>query len=306
MRHLVPERVLTYLPVKELIFIGNRELCDTVNEDISQIYKGLPIRSLLEDDLVKRQPVIDYIKARVSGIDEELLSKVRCGWYYQQFLKMSFCKMCDEEYYLSWDMDTVPIRNIELFEDNDKPIFGMKNEHNPGYFITITNLLGISKQTDGSFISEHMLFRKDYMQKLIEKIDSSEVSGDNYCDKIINAIDDDYIALGFSEFETYGSFVLDRFPGSYVQKEFHSFRRGSWFVNENELNEDDIKWLAGDYDAVTFENTKQISDMVKLFRNQKYRNSMTARKFYETILESGYFGDYSDGRIDAGDWYAPV
>ncbi len=67
-----------------------------------------------------------------------------------------------------------------------------------------------------------------------------------------------------------------------------------------------MTWLACDYDAVTFENAEQIPDMVRLFNNPKYRNSMSAKKFYETILESGYFGDYSDGKIHAGDWDAPV
>ena len=121
-----------------------------------------------------------------------------------------------------------------------------------------------------------------------------------------SSIDDDYISLGFSEFETYGTYVTDKYPDSYGYSKFKSFRRGSWFVNESELNEDDIKWLATDYDAITFENAEQIPDMVQLFRNPKYRNNMSAEKFYETILESGYFGEYADGRINAGDWYAPV
>ena len=39
------------------------------------------------------------------------------------------------------------------------------------------------------------------------------------------------------------------------------------------------------------------------------RECDACKKFYETILESGYFGEYRDGWLDAGgtgDWYAPV
>ena len=305
MRDLVPTRVLKHLFVSELIFIGNKELCEAVNEDISGRYIGLPVRAIDEEELLPREPVIDYIKARVRAIDEGLLGKVRGGWYYQQFLKMMFCYKCTGNYYMSWDMDTVPLRDIELFDDGGNPVFGLKSEYNPGYFKTIDNLLGLKKNIDGSFISEHMVFNKSYMEEMISLICGK--SGEElFWKKIIESIDGDYISLGFSEFETYGTFVTDKYPNSYSYSEFKSFRRGSWFVNESELNEDDIKWLAADYDAITFENAEQNPDMVQLFRNPKYRNNMSARKFYETILESGFFGEYADGRINAGDWYAPV
>ena len=305
MRDLVPVRVLKHIFVSELIFIGNKELCGAVNEDICGRYKGMPVRVLDEEELLSREPIIDYIKDRVRSIDEGLLGKVRGGWYYQQFLKMMFCYKCTGKYYMSWDMDTVPLRDIELFDDGGRPVFGLKNEHNPGYFKTIDNLLGLKKNIDGSFISEHMVFNKNYMEELISII-CGKPGEESFWKKIIESIDDDYISLGFSEFETYGTYVTDKYPDSYGYSKFKSFRRGSWFVNESELNEDDIKWLATDYDAITFENAEQIPDMVQLFRNPKYRNNMSAEKFYETILESGYFGEYADGRINAGDWYAPV
>ncbi len=306
MRDLVPARVLNNLCVNELIFIGNKELCSIVNDDISNVYRGMPVRVLNEEELLPREPVIECIRERVSSIDEGLASKVRGGWYYQQFLKMIFCYKCTGQFYMSWDMDTVPLRSIELFDQDEKPIFGLKSEYNPGYFKTIDTLLGLGKNIEGSFISEHMVFNRAYMEELIEYINNSPIKGDSFWEKIIGSIDDDYISLGFSEFETYGTFVTDRYPDSYSRNEFRSFRRGSWFVNEKDLDDDDIIWLAKDYDAITFENAEQIQDMVQLFRNPKYRNNMSARKFYETILESGYFGEYSEGRINAGDWYAPV
>ena len=309
MRHIQPERVLKYLPVSELIFIGNKELCDLINEDTADKFADLPIRAVNEEELVKRQPVVDLINERVKKIDYELVSPVRPGWYYQQFLKMSFSKICEGDHYMSWDMDTVPLRNIEMFDEDKRPVFDIKNEFIPGYFKTIENLLGLKKIKEGSFISEHMVFRKDYMQEVIRAIEGSPLAGTEYWEKVIEAIDEDYITLGFSEFETYGTYVTAKHPDSYSERRFRSLRRGSWFVKESDVTEDDLRWLSGDYDAVTFENADQIPDMVQLFRNPKYRNNMSAKKFYETILESGYFGEYKDGWLDAGgegDWYAPV
>lgn len=306
MRDYVPGRIFENLPVSELIFIGNKELCEAVSTDMPQRYAGMRVRTINEEELVPRQPIVDYIKKRVETTDKELMPKVRPGWYYQQFLKMSFSDICEGDYYVSWDMDTVPLRPLSFFDRNGKPAFDLKSEYNPGYFKTIENLLGLKKNIDGSFISEHMIFSKAYMKELIASIGSSSVEGNDYKEKVINSIDGDYLTLGFSEFETYGTYVTEKYPDTYTYRKFASFRRGSWFIREGDLNEDDIKWLSGDFDAISFENADPIEDMVQLFRNPKYRGSMSAGKFYETILESGYFGEYSDGRINAGDWFAPV
>ena len=310
MRDIQIERVFKYLPAKDVTVIGNKELCEAVDSDIAAgKYKDLSIRSLDEEELVARQPVVDLIRSREGTIDEEIMSKVRPGWYYQQFLKMAYHKICDKDYYMSWDMDTVPLRPHDMFDEDGRPYFDIKSEYFPGYFDTIEKLLGLKKGMKLSFVSEHMIFSVDYMKELIDAIESSHAEGADYTEKIINTIDDMYITYGFSEFETYGTYVSAKHPEAYGMRGFASFRRGSWFTRESDLNEDDIAWLSEDYDAVSFENAEPIDDMVQLFRNPKYRNSMSARKFYETILESGYFGQYKDGWLDgtgSGDWFVPI
>lgn len=309
MRHIQPERVIRYLQPEELVFIGNKELVDIVNDDIAGRYAGLPVRVIWEEELVKRQPVIDAVKDHVRRVNEEMLGEVRCGWYYQQFLKMSFSDIYDGRYYMSWDMDTVPLRPISMFDEDGHPYFDIKNEYIPGYFHTIEKLLGLKKNSEGSFISEHMIFRCDLMKEVIKAIEDSPADGSKYWEKIIGVIDALYVMLGFSEFETYGTYVTAKHPDIHSRRNFRSLRRGSWFVNEKDLTEEDMEWIGKDFDAITFENAEQIPDMVQLFRTPKYRNNMSAGKFYETILESGYFGEYKDGWLDGGgqgEWYAPV
>ena len=59
------------------------------------------------------------------------MSDYRPGWYFQQFLKFAFAlsDYCTTDYYLSWDADTIPIREITIFSPQDKPYFSMKHEH---------------------------------------------------------------------------------------------------------------------------------------------------------------------------------
>ena len=46
----------------------------------------------------------------------------RTGWYEQQFLKMAYSRICNNEFYLIWDSDTFPIKPVNMFE-NSNPIF---------------------------------------------------------------------------------------------------------------------------------------------------------------------------------------
>ncbi len=94
---------------------------------------------------------------------KEVMSDILCGrfsrglvgWYYQQFLKMKYSVICEDEYYMTWDGDTVPCKCFSMF--NASGDFDMKHEYHEEYFITLENILpGIKKVTEKSFISKHM------------------------------------------------------------------------------------------------------------------------------------------------------
>ena len=63
-----------------------------------------------------------------SVIDHGLMATLRSsfptslpfGWYLQQYLKLEMCvKLQDIETILIWDADTIPVRNIQFFDDDD-------------------------------------------------------------------------------------------------------------------------------------------------------------------------------------------
>ena len=177
------------------------------------------------------------------------------GWYEQQFLKMSYSKICKKNYYLIWDADTVPIKYIRMFK-NDKPIFDMKTEHHIPYFNTMNRLIPGMNFANRSYISEHMLIKTDFMKNLINLIEMNHnISGKYFWEKILMAIDlKDINASGFSEYETYGTYVDTKYPNFYIHRNWYSKRDSTTYYGKSEnLNENDIIWLSQDYDALSFE-----------------------------------------------------
>lgn len=208
------------------------------------------------------------------------------GWYYQQFLKMQYAYSCQDEYYMVWDGDTIPCKEINMFqEESGKPYFDMKHEYHAEYFETMGVLLpGFSKVIERSFISEHMLFRVDIMRKLIEDIEANDkIPGTRFWEKIINAIPEDKIqASAFSEFETYGTYTAMKFVNAYKLREWHSFRQGGTFFKINTISDRDFNWLSRDFDAISFEKGHEVrEDNANLFDNPYYQEKLTPKQMLQ-------------------------
>ena len=96
------------------------------------------------------------------------------GWYYQQFLKLQYARVCQDKYYMSWDGDTVPCKDFSMFGDDGRPYFDLKHEFHEEYFTTMNKLLpNLNKTIDKSFISEHMIFDCHYVIKMLEDIEKN-------------------------------------------------------------------------------------------------------------------------------------
>ena len=107
-----------------------------------------------------------------------------------------------------------------------------------------------------SYISEHMLIKTEYMKTLWDIIESNNNwPGKNYWEKIILSIDKEVILnSGFSEFETYVTFIDNYFPNAYKHRMWFSRRDMTKYVGSiYNLSEKDLKWLSKDYNAITFE-----------------------------------------------------
>ena len=177
----------------------------------------------------------------VSRLVKQHFSKpMRSGWYFQQFLKMAFSgSQYVKEYYLVWDADTLPTTPLTFFEGG-KVLLTEKSEYHHPYFDTMERLVGLSKTAKFSFIAEHMMFNTNYMRELLNEIMKSKEVGTTWWEKIINAISPSEI-LGFSEFETYGTYVITKHQQTIVTRKLHTMRRaGKLFgrcIKQKEIDE---------------------------------------------------------------------
>lgn len=182
----VMENVKAHIPVKEIVAIGKASLRDHI--------LALGVTFCDEDRLIDGL-TYDGLAALIAARDEN--ARDRTGWYLQQFLKMGYARVCDDEYYLSWDADTMPLKDIAMFSAESRPIFDLKEEFHPPYFETLSRLFhsAVVKRVEKSFISEHMLFSTAIMKELLDEIEADDtLKGDRFFEKIICAIDEKYLS----------------------------------------------------------------------------------------------------------------
>jgi hypothetical protein len=174
----------------------------------------------------------------VRGLNFEYVKKIfikrggdsgRSGWYFQQFLKLSYALRGNVmNYYLSLDVDTIPLRPIKFFDKDGKTLLTKKSEFHSPYFQTIKKLLALDRQVNFSFIAEHMMFNRDIVIELISKIiNNNELSAQTLVERIFASLPDESLSHGFSEFETYGTFALNKYPQAIGINQILSIRNGS-------------------------------------------------------------------------------
>ena len=248
-----------------IVIIGKASLKNLCSDDID-------ITFLDEDKLL---PGLTFSKIK------ELIIKRnpnpwRTGWYFQQFLKMAYSFICTEPYYLIWDADTIPLNkynSTELF-------FDVKTEYRKSYFDTINKLFPeLSKKAPYSYISEHMIIDSKIMRELINKIQEI-ISDKPFYEIIMEKIETDELSgAGFSEFETYGTYVQFYHPRLYKIRKWYSLRDGNDWCTYEMLDDKMEKWLRKSFDAVSFDNWQNF-DKAK----SDFIIKMNYRLKYETTL----------------------
>lgn len=288
------KRLLQYIPLEKLLFVGN----DEVGELVKEQFEDERISFLNEEDIIPFAKVNDVMK-KYLGIEN--VPRGITGWYYQQFLKMQYAYLCSEPYYMTWDGDTIPCRNFSIMTtESDIPYFDLKKEYHEEYFTTMGKLIpGLSKCVEESFISEHMLFRSDYMKELIGKIMEGAKEGIlTFYEQIISVIPKEKLPQNsFSEFEIYGTYVATYHPEAYRLRRWHSFRHCGDFFNPDTISDEDYEWLGKDFDALSFEKGSSVrEDNKEIFTKKEYREKLSARQILEIVQE-----EYLDGYKESWD-----
>jgi hypothetical protein len=176
------------------------------------------------------------------------------GWYFQQFLKLQ-CAFVDPEddYYLIWDADTVPLRPMRLFNGGDRMLLTMADEDHKPYFETYRRLFAEDPRREFSFIAQHMIVQKSVAREMLAEVERNIPGGESWAWKIMAALPADLGPHVFSEYETYGHFIKNRHPErvQFIRRAWlrePTFQHGRPAPTEQELRD-----LAKNYDYAAFE-----------------------------------------------------
>ena len=241
-----------FLPISKIVVIGPHSLVNVLPNDPRFVF-------IEEGELISCEKVSYLLEQRCNNS----IVKRRTGWYVQQFLKMAYAQICEDEFYLLWDSDTIPLKKIEVFDNSGKPYIDYKTEYHKQYFDTIGRILpGYKKEFSKSFIAEHMLVNTSQMKEVIGKIEANEaVAGLFFYEKIINSIDTkDLSGSGFSEFETFGTYIYRNYKEQYIFRRWNSVRHGGFFFSKEKGYTDQQRdWMARNYHAISFEKSDKMS-----------------------------------------------
>lgn len=220
--------------------------------------------------LIDESNIIDdtSIKTLKKQFVKRAVSYSRFGWYLQQFLKMNACEIPElSDHYLIWDGDTVLLKKIKFFDNNRKTFICPAIEYHKPYFDLIHKVLGLDKQVHYSFISEHLMIKKEYMKSLINNLATNAPPNISWMEFILHSIDDkDLPHSGFSEYETYGNFLAFKFNDSFSCRKINSTRNGSKLYGNNPNQYALFSLMRSGYTYATFESWQNCSKPKRLTR----------------------------------------
>lgn len=211
----------------------------------------LGVEFIREDSVV---PGMELAKVRAC-LERRGGAGKRAGWYFQQFIKLGYACRCQEEYYIVWDADTIPLHRIRHIVDGH-PVFTKKEEMESAYFETLERLFGgqVTRVADFSFICENMIIHVGIMREMLERImKQPDLFGDSFWERILSAVSDESLPQsGFSEFETYGNYVMTYHPDLYHLRTLRGLRKGAEYFGMAP-SEAQLQWAARSYDTIAFE-----------------------------------------------------
>jgi hypothetical protein len=177
------------------------------------------------------------------------------GWYLQQLLKFAFCfRKPENDYFLIWDADTIPLQALEFFDESGRMLFTIADERHEPYFETYRRLLREEPRPEFSFISQHMIVEKPILREMLAKIDSNFPGSDSWEWKIIKNLQGAGTNL-FSEYETLGHYVKNNYPSRAAYRRLNWLREGSLWTHGGP-SRSDLRKLADQYDFVAFESAQ--------------------------------------------------
>lgn len=258
--------VLQNLPLARLVVLSAPDILPLLPKDERVVF--------VDENTLCPGLTLAAVKKVIYG---RIYTDKRSGWYFQQFLKLAYARVCTGEAYITWDADTIPLRPIPYKNAAGQYLFTLKEEYHPPYFDTIRALFGLDKQCPESFIAENMIFDAALVRGMLSEIEANEsLQGGAFWERILNAIAPGQLAgSAFSEFETFGTYVTARYPGRYATRHLATLRSGKNILGGTPTPEM-LAWAGQSYDTVSIEKFSAVTPLSLLARSPAYRAGHTA------------------------------
>jgi hypothetical protein len=226
---------------------SNSKIVVIIKSNYKQHFVDLEIDVLEEDNLIEG---LTYKNLESLMINIHNTNK-RVGWYFQQFIKMAYSLITNNDY-IVWDSDTIMLNRIDFYESNKYVLFHTnQNEHN-AYAETFKRIFPSLKfESSKSFIAEKMIISQRIMQEIIASIESKY--GKPFFQAILENIESPEIQnSSFSEFATYSNYVLNNYFDKLVIRDSKHFRDGKKIFGELPTIEA-LSSISELYDSVSIE-----------------------------------------------------
>ena len=163
-----------------------------VKLDIREIHSTIPIRVLLDTDVVDQ----DLVAEMKSAFPDSQYS-----WVLQQIVKISAALELDKEFLLVLDSDTVLTRP-RTFVGKISQLLSISYEYHSPYVNHYKRFMPQHREFGISFVTHHQIWQGDVVQ---------EIWGDGGLNSWV-ALGDPTQMNSMSEYHTYGSYLLNKYP----------------------------------------------------------------------------------------------
>lgn len=232
-----------------------------------------------EDNLIKN---LNFKK-----VESLLIDSTSSGWFFQQFLKMAYSFVSDNEFYLSWDCDSLLIRKLDINLDN---VFlnalPAKIAPNHPYYNTINKLLNIKINNKIQFMCEFMIFNKSIMKNLCDSLNPQNTK--EFYIPIINIVNSNNKIYSFSEFETYANYALNY--NLYKLLYYPVYRCGGRFYDKvPSLDDPLVKDFAKTYYVLQFNHWDKKVTFAKVLHNKALRKIIGFKNLMRIYYYLGFY-----------------
>lgn len=218
--------------------------------DCRQIQRrlGQEICVVAEDDFIPGMTIGGVRDLKAPGFPKI------AGWYFQQLLKLQFAFVePEEDFYLIWDADTVPLRPMRFFDPDGRMLLTQASEYHAPYFETYRRLLGTEPHREFSFIAQHMLVQKSVAREMLAAIERHVPGEDGWAWKIMRTLPTDQGLQTFSEYETYGHYIKNHYPDRVRWISRQWLRESTFHTGRPVPSAEELQALAERYDYAAFE-----------------------------------------------------